>query len=69
MSRLARTVHALRAVRQQLTERNERLKDEAKAAYEKAAVLVKTMEPEAQEEWVPRVEEKIAMAKYCALPP
>ena len=35
-------------------------KDEAKAAYEKAAVLVKTMEPEAQEEWVPRVEEKIA---------
>ncbi len=35
-------------------------KDEAKSAYEKAAVLVKTMEPEAQEEWVPRVEKKIA---------
>jgi Dolichyl-phosphate-mannose-protein mannosyltransferase/Tetratricopeptide repeat-like domain len=35
-------------------------KDEARAAYAKAANLVKTMEPGAQEEWVPKVEKKIA---------
>ncbi|HEY6375299.1 MAG TPA: glycosyltransferase family 39 protein [Edaphobacter sp.] len=34
--------------------------DEAKAAYAKAAGLVNTMEPGAQEEWVPKVEKKIA---------
>lgn len=35
-------------------------KDEAKAAYAKAADLVKTMEPGAQEEWVSKVEKKMA---------
>jgi hypothetical protein len=35
-------------------------KEEARAAYTKAADLVKTMEPGAQEEWVPKVEKKLA---------
>jgi len=35
-------------------------KDEAKVAYAQAAELVKTMEPGAQEEWVPRVQKKMA---------
>ncbi len=35
-------------------------KDEAKVAYVKAAGLVSTMEPGAQEEWTPKVEKKIA---------
>ena len=35
-------------------------KEEARAEYAKAAELVKTMEPGAQEEWVPRVEKKMA---------
>ena len=35
-------------------------KEEARGAYTKAADLVKTMEPEAQEEWVPKVEKKLA---------
>ena len=35
-------------------------KDEARTAFVKAAVLVKSMEPVAQEVWVPRVEKKMA---------
>lgn len=35
-------------------------RDEARVAYGRAMDVVKTMEPEAQQEWVPRVQKKIA---------